>query len=207
MAIRLKSKWHRSRRSRNQARAGQPKTLADLSGVISFNVWKISHEVFRRMEKEGFRFAEDMQVVRTLQEFIAFLVHMIDRRAYGHWDDDKRHDFINRVCSQLTDNMVENQTELLGPGDYAPAMTALLNARFTDYAECAFDDNGPGFEARRFLALQIADILAQTDNRWVIEQVMDIEVPYALDMVLRLATDALGLKTRQDSPPVSGAPA
>jgi len=196
MAIRLKSKWHRSRRARNQARANKPKSLDDLSGVLSFNIWKISHEIFRRMEKEGFRFAEDAQVTLFIQEFIAFLVHMIDRRIYGYWDDDKRHAFINLVSTQLTGNMVENQIDLLGPGDHEQAMTALLNARFEDYAECAYDDNGPGFEARRFLALKISDILAQTDNRWVIEQVMDIEIPYGLEMVLRLAVDALGLRPR-----------
>ena len=180
-------------------RASKPKSLEDLSGVLAFNIWKISHEIFRRMEKEGFRFAEDAQVIRVIQEFIAFQIHMIDRRIYGYWDDAQRDAFINLLSRQLTANLVDNQIDLLGPGDYERPMTEMLNARFDEYAECAFDDDGPGFEARRFLALKIADVLAQTDNRWVIEQVMDIEIPYALDMVLRLAVDSLGLKAK--SPP------
>jgi hypothetical protein len=33
-----------------------PRTLAERAGVIGANVWKISLEIFKHMEKEGFRF-------------------------------------------------------------------------------------------------------------------------------------------------------
>lgn len=195
MAIRLKSKWHRSRRDRNRERGKRERSVDDLSTVLSFNIWKICHEVFRRLEKEGFRFRDDQQVVDTISEFIALLVHMVDRRIYGRWDEEQRARFINLVSRQLVNNVVENQTELLGPGDHETPLYALLNKRFAEYAECDFDDdNGPGFEARRHLAAQISEVLAITDNRWVIEQVMDIEIPYAVDMIRRLAADSLGLK-------------
>lgn len=194
MAVRLKAKWHRSRRDRNKAGSAREKTTAELAGVLAFNIWKISHEIFRRMEKEGFRFLHDEQVTVTITEFIAFLVHVVDRQIQGFWTDDKRQEFINALAHQLTTNMVENQTELLGPGDYYDPMIQTLNSRFDEYADCEFKEDGPSFEARRFLALKISETLAETDNRWVIEQVMDIEVPYALDMVMRLARDSLGLK-------------
>jgi len=42
MAIRMKTKWHRSKRSqRNMEGAKKTKTMTDLAGVISFNIWKL----------------------------------------------------------------------------------------------------------------------------------------------------------------------
>ena len=60
MAVRLKTKWHRSKRSeRNRRGSSAPKKLEDLSSVIGINIWKLAKEAFLHMEKEGFRFRED----------------------------------------------------------------------------------------------------------------------------------------------------
>ena len=56
-----------------------PRTLADRAGVIGANIWKISLEIFRHMEKEGFKFGSDRLVTAVVAEFIAFLVQLADR--------------------------------------------------------------------------------------------------------------------------------
>jgi stalled ribosome rescue protein Dom34 len=192
MAIRIKTKWHRSKRSGSRERG--PRTPADLAGVIAFNLWKIAQEAFRRMEKEGFRFREDTQVITLITEFIAYLSHVVDRMLYGRLDDTQRAEFMNALVKQLAHTMVENQRDLLGPGDYREPFIATINARFDQYAECGYDaDAGPSYEMTRGLAQKVAEAMQVTDDRWVLEQIMDIEAPEAVKMLRRLVRDVVGL--------------
>ena len=65
---------------------GAPRSLADCAGVIGANIWKISLEIFRHMEKEEFRFGSDRLVTEVMTEFIAFLVQLVDRGI--RYEDD-----------------------------------------------------------------------------------------------------------------------
>lgn len=190
MAIRIKTKWHRSKRA--GARTDQPKSLPDLASVVAFNLWKIAHEAFRRMEKEGFRFAQDQQVTQFITEFLAYLAHAVDRMLYGRVDDAQRAAFMNALVKHLAATLAENQQQLLGPGDYIATFIATVNTRFDQFAECAWDA-GPSYEMTRNMALQIAEIMHATDDRWVLEQVMDIEAPEAMKSIQRVAQGVLGL--------------
>jgi hypothetical protein len=192
MAIRIKTKWHRSKRG--GARESGPKTPADLASVIAFNLWKISQEAFRRMEKEGFRFREDTQVTTLITEFIAYLSHVVDRMLYGRLDDTQRAEFMNALVRQLAHTMVENQRELLGPGNYLDPFIATINARFDQYSECVYsEESGPSYEMTRGLAQKISEAMQVTDDRWVLEQIMDIEAPEAVKLLRRLVKDVVGL--------------
>jgi len=44
-----------------------PRTVEERAGVIGANVWKIALEVFKHMEKEGFRFVGSTTVYAHLQ--------------------------------------------------------------------------------------------------------------------------------------------
>jgi hypothetical protein len=100
------------------------------------------------------------------------------------------------VATQLAETVAENQIELLGPADYVKSFMDSMNERFKNYAECRFD-NGPGFEFTRYLALNVADHLKLTDDKWVVEQVMDIEAPPVAEKIQRVAEDVLGLRYRK----------
>lgn len=189
MAIRIRTKWHRSQRA--GAKAGGPKTIPDLAGVVAFNLWKIAQEAFRRMEKEGFRFREDTQVTHFITEFIAYLAHIVDRMIYTRIEEKDRAEFMNSLVRHLARTMAENQQQLLGPGDYEKPFIATINERFDRYAECAYDQ-GPSYEMTRGLALEIAQIMQLTDDRWVLEQVMDIEAPDAVKQITRVVQGVLG---------------
>jgi hypothetical protein len=198
MAVRLKTKWHKSKRERRSKRATRPKTLLDLSSVIAMNIWKLAKDAFTHMEKEGFRFREDTQAIDTINEFIFFQLHIVDRLIYGNIAEDERGPFITAVATQLAETVTENQVELLGPGDYVQSFMDTMNGRFFNYAECGFDnDNGPGFEFTRFLALNVAEHLKLTDDKWVVEQVMDIEAPPMAEKIQRVAEDVLGLRYKK----------
>jgi len=198
MAVRLKTRWHRSQRSeRNRRGSNAPKKLEDLASVISINIWKLAKEAFLHMEKEGFRFREDEQAFGFISEFIIFQLHITDRMIYGLVEEEQRNKFINATAKLLTQSIVENQEEILGPGNYADAFIALMNDRLANYAECSFDNNEPGYDFVRYLGQTIAEIMKASDDKWVVEQVIDIEAPSVIEKITRVVTEVLGLRQRQ----------
>jgi len=198
MAIRMKTKWHRSKRSqRNMEGSRKERTMTDLAGIIAFNIWKLTREMYTNMEKDGFLFGEDKQVINMFTEIIAFMIQVGDRTVYGKLTEEERQEFVSAMALDLADMLETNQRELLGEGDYRGAIVEKLNARFGDYSECPYDDDGPSYEFRRLLAHSISQVMAETDNKWVLEQIMDIEVPKALKTLQRMLKDVLGLNKRK----------
>jgi len=201
MAIRMKTKWHRSKRSqRNIEGSRKEKTMSDLAGIIAFNIWKLTREIYTNMEKDGFHFGEDEQVINMFTEIIAFMIQVGDRSVYGKITEEQRAEFVSTMALDLTDMIETNKRELLGEGEYRAQIIENLNARFAEYSECPFDDDGPSYEFRRLLAHSISKVMAETDNKWVLEQIMDIEVPKALKNLQRMLKDVLGLKKRKLKP-------
>ena len=153
------------------------RTLAERAGVIGTNLWKVSLEVFKHMEKEGFRFGSDRLVTDVLAEFIAFLAQLVDRAAYGRLGEAERAALIGEVVGHLAATMENNQRDLLGPGEYRRAFIDLINGRFAEYAGFEYPGDEPGYACLRFFAAKVADAMAGGDNRWVVEQTLAEERP------------------------------
>jgi len=182
---------------RTRWRNKEPRTLEDLAGVVGFNIWKIAQETFRHMESEAFRFGTDAQVTRVMTEFIAFLVQSTDRMVYTQMSQADRQTFVNALGTHLAKTMENNQTDLLGPGDYRTAFVDTLNARFRDYAEYHYGSDGPSYSCLRYLGDRISEAMVVTDNRWALEYVMDIEAPDMLKFLKKLLDDVLPSKVSQ----------
>jgi hypothetical protein len=183
MALRMKTRF------RNKG----PKTLESRANVVGYNLWKIAQEMYRRMVKDDFRFAGPRQVAGLLTETLAFLVQVADRLVYGQLSEEDRARFITALGLQLAESMQDNVTDLYGPGDYKTPFIARLNERFGDYAEFEFRDFAPSYGFVRFYGERVAEVLGG-ENKWVIEQVMDIEAPEVLKTVKRLVHEVLGVK-------------
>jgi hypothetical protein len=167
------------------------RTLAERAGVIGANVWKISLEIFKHMEKEGFRFGSDRLVTEVLTEFIAFLVQLVDRTVYGKLGEADRATLIGEVARHLASTMENNQLDLLGPGEYRKPFIDLLNVRFEEYA--AFDCPGgvPGHSCLRFFASKVSETMAAGDNSWVLQQMMEIEAPEMALLIKKLMAQTM----------------
>lgn len=185
MAVQVKTKW----------RSKGTRTLEDRAGVVGFNIWKIAQETFRHMEKEGFRFGSDRQVTTVLTELIAFLVQIADRIVYKQLSEEDRATFINTVGQHLARTMENNQLDLFGPGEYKSAFINALNERFRDYAECVYTSNGPSYHFLRLLGEKVSDAMAVTDNKWVVEHMMEIESPEMIRPLKKTLGEVLGIKT------------
>ena len=58
-----------------------------------------------------------------------------------------------------------------------------MNQRGSEYAELNYGDDGPSYPFMRHLGYEIHQIMGESqENRWVIDQVMDIDGPEAFEV-------------------------
>lgn len=193
MVLRIKAKWHESKRTRSKG----SKTLVERAGVVGVNLWKIAFATYKEMEKGGFPFGTDGQVISVLSELIAFLIQVVDRSVYGKLDESERRAFINALAKHLANTIQSNMRDISGDGNYIPPFIDMLNKRLKDYAEFEYGHDGPGYAFTRYLGERISEAMAATDNKWVIEHVMEIEAPAALELVKKVVDEVLGAKVTQ----------
>lgn len=184
MAIRMRTKWH----------TGGPKSIEDRAGVIGFNIWKISNETWKHMANEGFRLGEDRQLATVITEIIAFLVQVADRLTFGQLSEDERARFVNALGQHLARTMHSNMLDMFGPGDYTTPFIQTLNARIGDYSEFDFANYQPSYAFLRYFGEKMSEAMTATDNKWVIEHVMEIEAPDALKTLKKLMGEVMGIK-------------
>ena len=185
MALRIKTKWNTK----------GPKTLADRASVVGVNIWRVSQEACKRMEKEGFPLGTDTQFVAVLTEFVAFLLQITDRMVYGQLNEEDRRTFINALGAHLARTAQSNIVDFLGAGDHGNEFIAIMNARAQDYAEFDYDVRGPSYAFLRYLGGKASDAMEATENKWVLEHVMEIEAPEVMKTVKRVVGEVLGIKT------------
>ena len=71
-----------------------------------------------------------------------------------------------------------------------------MNMRLSNYAECDFNDEGPGYDFTRYLAQSVAEHMKISDDKWVIEQVIDIEAPAIVEKLVKMVPEILGLRNQ-----------
>lgn len=166
--MRIKTKWHKK---------DKPKSLEDLAGTLGFIAWRAAHERVDKMFVAGFNFANKAQLLAVVGEYATFMLQLADRLVYGRLDEEQRQRFVSAMAQHLINAMVENLTEDFGPGDYRSGFVGKLNERLEAYAEYDFSDGQPSYQALRYLGAAVDEIMGGKDNKWVIEQVVDIEAP------------------------------
>jgi hypothetical protein len=175
LAIRIRSHFHRG--------AGE-RSMPELASVIAMLGWKLSQEAIRRMRAAQFDIDIGTQYFDFVCEFLAFMLHAADRLAYRALDAGKRVEFTTALALKLADVVEENRDMLIAepePGLCRRHFIDLANARGADYADFTYDEKeGPDFGFRRFFGSRLLEIVPEKDHSWVIDQIMEIEVPEAI---------------------------
>lgn len=184
--MRIRSKFHDKSR---------PKSLEELAGALAFTAWRIGHTTVTRLYNDGFDFRSNEQLLEVIGEFLAFLIQSADRLAHarGDLDDEERGRFVNTLALRLVDHMVDNRVEELGPGEHHRALVIdRLNERLANYAEFDFVDGQPSYPMLRYFGSCVHELLGtdQGHNKWVQEQIAEVEAPAALKD-LRRAVEGL----------------
>jgi len=177
MKIRVKNKWNDKDKVR---------TPEDTGSVLSFNFWKVASGNVMHLENEGFQTDTHFQRLDVIAEFTAFFVHVVDRViSTKEYSPEDRHALINAMALNLAKTMHDNRRDVSNDKttDFRAEYIALMNERMAEYSNFTFDENSqPGFQVRRCVGEHVRDVMGEKDNKWIPDQVMDIEIPDAMKM-------------------------
>lgn len=181
MALRVKTTWFKKEGER------PPEEIAT---VLASMLWRLADKAIDNLSKADYDIITPQRGFKIIAELTCFLVHYIDRLAFDRMDDAQRQELVSATGIRLAEVMEENildfnEGERDPDYDYQEGYIELLNKRMQDYAEFAeftLPDGKPGFQAARFLSLMIREDMLKSDQSWIQDQLMDIEVPAMMAM-------------------------
>jgi hypothetical protein len=77
--VRIKSRWNQKERARS---------IQETASALGFIMWRIAQNALLSLENEGFQTDTQVQRLDVIEEFLAFLLHVVDRRVYDRMDQD-----------------------------------------------------------------------------------------------------------------------
>lgn len=179
---RIKDRWHNSTPENSERQVLSEKSLKDQASALAFIQWRTALNTAINLHAEDFRYDNDKQRVGVITEYLAYQVQLVDRLCHEFLSDDERETLITEICRKLAEQVQDNLQDIAGPGQYQAPFIALLNRRFEEYSEFGFNDGQPAYNARRFLGHSVLMLLGEDQtNRWVIDQVIDIDAPELTD--------------------------
>lgn len=184
MAIRIKSQWH----DEDSVRSAD-----EIGGAIAFIAWRIALDKAITLHGQNFVFHDDSERMAVIAEYLAFEVQITDRLIHGMVDGETRVAIITALVLKLADHYRDNAADLLGQDDHANRFIALFNERSGEYAEFNFGEDGPSYPFLRHLGYEIQQVMGQAehDNRWIIDQVMDVDGPQVYQQLARAVRNLL----------------
>ncbi len=181
------------------------RTASEQGGALAFIAWRMAHEAAITLHGEDYVYRDDSQRLDVIAEFLAFTVHLVDRISCERLPEEIRNELINAIGSKLAGHMEDNRLDWEGPGEHRTSFINLLNRRFGEYAEERFDlETGPGYGLYRHAGHCIRKhmhVEDAHDNRWVIDQVMDVEGPEIYGKVHKAMQNLLDTGSIDLTPP------
>lgn len=191
---RIKDRWHNSTPDDPTRAVLSEKTLDDQASALSFIIWRQALNGAINLHAEDFRYDDDHQRIGVISELLAFQIQLVDRLSHAFLKDESRGSLLNSLCLRVAEHVQENLTDIAGPGQYQQPFIALLNHRFEEYAQFGFNGKKPGYEMLRYLGRQVLDIMGEDQtNRWIMDQVIDIDAPALAEQIERSVTRLFGL--------------
>ncbi len=186
MKLRVKNKWNDKAKQRTPEETGS---------VLGFNLWKVASANVMHMENEGFQTDTHNQRLDVIAEFIILFIHVIDRLVVSRdYSLEDRQALVTALAMNVAKTMHDNRRDVSADKerDYRGEFVSLMNERMNEYAGFAFDgDLAPGFQLRRCAGEHVRDVMGEKDNKWVPDQVIDIEIPDAMKAIKRIVRGML----------------
>jgi hypothetical protein len=159
----------------------------EIAGAVATTTWRVADKAVDNLGRENYDIITPARGFKLIAEFLAFLVHYCDRMAYATLSPERRVAILQAVSNRLGELMEENIISVAGPDanrNFKAEFIDFLNRRFEDYSEFEFpDEEKASFPALRFLSLQIREEMGDNDKTWIMDQIMDIEMPEMMGTV------------------------
>jgi hypothetical protein len=163
------------------------RTAEEIASAVATTTWRVADKAVDNLGRENYDIITPARGFKLIAEFVAFLAHYCDRMAYATLPPERRIAVLQAVSNRLGEVMEQNIRDVVGkddPRNYKQEFIDFLNRRFSDYAEFEFpDDEKASFPALRFLSLQIREEMGDSDKTWIMDQIMDIEMPEMMGTV------------------------
>jgi hypothetical protein len=189
--LRIKAHWFKSEKA---------KSPEQTASVVAFTAWRIALNMLKRMREAGFDIDAGPAYFGFVREVLVFLLAGADRMAYARLGAAARTPFTTALVLRTAEILRENEADLLGPiegDDYRDRFIDQFNTLSEHYAEFDWSDTeGPDFAFVRYLGSRLEATVPDKDRRWVIDQVMAIEVPEAVGMLQRAMQDVFSTEPR-----------
>jgi len=183
---RIKDKWHNSTPQDAVRDVIGEKSGEDQASALAYIIWRQALNGAINLHAEDFEYDNDQQRIGVISELLAFQIQHVDRLTSEFISDESRKDLIDGLCQKVLHQMQDNLTDIAGPGNYIPPFVALLNERFSAYAEFNYRDGKPGYPAFRYLGHEVLELMGDDQtNRWVIDQIMEIDGPDIIDQITK----------------------
>ena len=171
--MRVKTVWF----SKQAAR-----TPEEIASVLAATLWRLADRLVDNLSRAGYDIVTPARGFRIVAEVLAFGLHLCDRRAHACRPETERAALVHATGMRLAEIVEENVRALTGPDerDYRGEFVALLNGRGADYASFELPQSGASFPALRYLGAQIREAMGREDQPWIMDQVMDVEMPEVL---------------------------
>jgi hypothetical protein len=173
MALRVKTVWFKNAGGRS---------AAEVATVLASTIWRLADATVSNLSKADCDIVTPERGIRILGEVATFLLHMSDRSVYGRIPDEERAQLIQSAGKRLAEMVVNNLREMgIDDGfDYRANFIDMLNRRAEDYATFDCQSDKPGFPILRYLGLAVRELMLESDQPWVIDQIMELQAPEAL---------------------------
>lgn len=186
MATRIRDRW------RNP---GKQNSIEDSATALAYICWQLALTSARNLHAEDFFYQDDRQRVAVIQEYLIFLNHVSDRLAFDRLSEAERPIFVSTLAHSSAAQLQRNASEVLGAGDYRASFIDVLNQRNTDYGQCAFSNGAAGYSLLRTFGDRVKVIMGDDQtNRWVIDQVMDVDGPQLVQKLKKSLSSLLNDK-------------
>ncbi|MDP1864283.1 MAG: hypothetical protein Q8K52_10295 [Thiobacillus sp.] len=171
------------------------RTANEIASAVATTTWRVADKAMDNLGRENYDIITPARGFKLIAEFVAFLAHYCDRMAYATLSPERRIAVLQAVSNRLGELMEENIISVAGPDgnrNFKAEFIEFLNRRFEEYSEFEFpDEEKASFPALRFLSLQIREEMGDNDKTWIMDQIMDIEMPEMMGTVRKSFTGLL----------------
>jgi hypothetical protein len=160
----------------------------EVASALATTIWRMADRTIDNLSKAEYDIITPQRGFKIIGELTAFAVHYVDRLVYPRLGQEDRVALISELGIRLAEIMEGNILDFTGGQkdpdyDYKAGYIDMLNRRMADYAEFEFPVDKASFQALRFLSLQIREGMEKSDQSWIQDQLMDIEVPEIMGTV------------------------
>ena len=162
-------------------------SIEDFANAVSAICWRIALNAAKNLHQQDFIYDTDKQRVAVIEQYLIFLVHVSDRLMSKGFDQSERIRFMTELAVHCQRHYVQNHQEIMSDSTPLEQLKRQFIDSFNKQSEALsltkFGGEEPGYDMYRLIAANIQQIMGNSQtNKWVIDQVMDIDGPNCFEL-------------------------